>query len=263
MTDLPAFRVAEFLTELRRVGCTLGEPFQYFAQIGSTNDEALAAARQGAPSGALFLADLQTQGRGRRGREWLAPSGAGLWFTVIYRSRQPLALAAPLTLVVGVALREALADSLGLPFQLKWPNDVEIERKKVAGILLETETVSDASGRSLQPFAIGIGLNTHLDLPPEVLPYATSLHALGNAPPRERLLVHILRQLAVWLQRFERNGAAAIVSELQKHDALLGEPVRVDDTRGVGAGIDSAGRLLIDTGAGRVAVAAGSVERER
>jgi BirA family transcriptional regulator, biotin operon repressor / biotin---[acetyl-CoA-carboxylase] ligase len=251
------FQVSTFLAALREVGCSLGEPFQYAQVTGSTNDDARAALRAGAASGAVFLADAQTQGRGRRGRSWLAPQGAGLWFTVGLRPRVRASELATLTLVVGVAVRRALSRHTDAALSLKWPNDIEAAGRKLAGILVEAETASGGT----PALAIGIGINTALGFDGTELGHAVSLDELGPMPSREALLVSVLKELEHWLGLHERDGVACILSELRAHDALLGQAVRVEGVQGVGSGFDALGRLLLETPTGIVPFSSGTVER--
>jgi BirA family transcriptional regulator, biotin operon repressor / biotin---[acetyl-CoA-carboxylase] ligase len=257
MEPAAPFSVSAFLAEVRRVGCSLGEPFHYFQACGSTNDEARSALRAGALSGAVFLADAQTQGRGRRGRTWFAPPASGLWFTVALRPRLAASELAAITLVVGVALRRALSQQLHIDFGLKWPNDIEFGGRKVAGILVEAESMPDGQ----VALAIGVGINTHVTFAGSDLPNAVSLHELAAVPARETLLVAILQELAVWFTRYQREGIGCIVSELRAHDALLGQQLSVEGVEGVAAGFDELGRLLLKTPTGTVALSSGTVER--
>src|SRR5690606_34522208 len=127
-----------YLMRLRNVGCPLGEPLHYFASTTSTNDQAKTAASQGALSGATFVADHQTAGRGRHGRQWLATPNQQLLVSVVWRPRGGVTTAA-LTLAVGVALHRALAPLLPAPetLAIKWPNDLEARGRKLAGVLVE------------------------------------------------------------------------------------------------------------------------------
>jgi BirA family biotin operon repressor/biotin-[acetyl-CoA-carboxylase] ligase len=253
------FDAARFRTQARELKTKLGRPLMYEPITGSTNDNALLAARAGAPHGSLFVADEQTAGRGRRGNAWLAAPGESLLFSVLLRPTLELSQASALTLAVGLALRDAVSPLLAETAQIKWPNDLYVNGKKLAGILLE----SQLQGDRLQAVVVGVGLNVSArDFPPEIAARATSLTVLGaGRVEREALLQEILNALALRLDAFQHTGVAGILDELNAADALRGQRVRVDGQEGVGRGLDEQGRLLLEDGANVVhAITAGTVE---
>ncbi|MDB4943506.1 MAG: Biotin operon repressor / Biotin-protein ligase [Labilithrix sp.] len=237
----------------RRRGLVLGVPFALAAETGSTNDDAKAGARAGAAHGAVWAAERQTAGRGRQGRSWLAAPGESLLFSLLLRVSCPPARVPPLSLVCGLAVRDAVARALGPSrggeVKVKWPNDVQVAGKKIAGILVE----SALSGHQVEHVIVGIGLNVHSRaLPDEVATLATSL-ALASGDPssldRAELLADILESLARDLDVAAHRGLASVHARLAEHDALAGcEVESVEDgaaLRGVAAGIDVDGRLLV------------------
>src|ERR1700744_3582851 len=117
-------------------GSTLGAPLVLLAETSSTNDLATRAAREGAPHGATWVAERQTAGRGRRGHSWISPPGEGLLFSVLLRIPCAPARIPPIALVAGLAVRDAVAAASGAPVAIKWPNDVLVGSRKVAGILV-------------------------------------------------------------------------------------------------------------------------------
>ncbi|HEX3777353.1 MAG TPA: biotin--[acetyl-CoA-carboxylase] ligase [Polyangiaceae bacterium] len=237
----------------------LGRPLMYQSVTGSTNDDALSAARSGAPHGSIFLADEQTKGRGRRGHSWFAAPGESLLFSVLLRPKLELAQTSALTLAIGLALRDAIAPQIALPLELKWPNDLLADGKKLAGVLVE----SQLQGERLQAVVVGVGLNVATrEFPAEIAGIATSLALLGAAKlEREALLFELLDAIAARLEAYERRGVAGLLTELNAVDALRGKRVRVDDTCGVGRGLDDQGRLLLEDDAGKIqAVLSGTVE---
>jgi BirA family transcriptional regulator, biotin operon repressor / biotin---[acetyl-CoA-carboxylase] ligase len=253
------FDVRLFLTQLRETGCSLGEPFHYFTSTESTNDEAKRAASAGAPSGSTFLADHQTAGRGRQGRQWVADAKRQLLFSLLWRPASGVASAAT-TLVVGVTLhrtlRQLLPDSSQL--SLKWPNDLESSRRKVAGILVESGVAADA-----RPFVVlGVGVNT---APPggslPIQPAPLSLSEIGLTTPRETLLTAFLRSLEFDLRTFERDGLREFVEYLNGHHALTGETVSINGIHGEVLEVADNGALVLMTRDGRREVTSGSVER--
>lgn len=253
------FDADRFRARARETKPQLGRPLMYEPVTGSTNDNALLAARSGAPHGSVFVADEQTSGRGRRGNAWLAAPGESLLFSVLLRPRLQLAGASGLTLAAGLALRDAIGPLLTHSTHLKWPNDLYVNGKKLAGILVE----SQLQGDHLQAVVVGIGLNVSArEFPAEIASRATSLALLGAAPlDREALLQEILNALAVRLEAYQQTGVAGILNELNGADALAGKRVRVDAREGVGRGLDDQGRLLLQDDAGIMhAIVAGTVE---
>lgn len=259
------FDTRRFLAAVAERNLMLGAPLTHRAVTDSTNDDALEAARSGAPHGALFVADEQLRGRGRRGSVWLSTPGASLAFSLLLRTRVPPDRAGWFALSSGLALRSAVERVLTLsgrasPVSVKWPNDVLCGGKKLAGILVE----SRVQAAELAAVVIGIGLNLGaVQLPEDVARRATSLETLGvTQPERETLLVTILEELAERLPKLEtETGLRALHAELERHDWLKGRPIRVDELRGIAAGIDRSGNLNVDDefGARRV-LSAGHVE---
>ncbi|MEB2313056.1 MAG: biotin--[acetyl-CoA-carboxylase] ligase [Sorangiineae bacterium] len=257
MTSFDANRFAALASER---GLSLGAPLSVVEVTGSTNDDALAAARAGAPHGATFVAEAQANGRGRRGRAWASPPGVNLTFSVIVRPSVPLGRVSAVPLVVGLAVRAAVARRLTTPVELKWPNDVLVDGRKLAGVLVE----SQLSGHRLAALVVGVGLNVALqEFPADLAGIATSL-ALSGARDlgRETLLLDVLAALEERLALFEEHGLAPLHRELTLHDALAGARVRVDGVAGLARGIDADGALLVaDAGGALRRVIAGSVER--
>jgi BirA family transcriptional regulator, biotin operon repressor / biotin---[acetyl-CoA-carboxylase] ligase len=218
----------------------LGTPRVHYRLTDSTNARARDLAAGGAPHGTLVTADEQSAGRGRQGRTWSAPARRALLCSIVIRD--PVAL---LPLAAGVAVAEVV----GSLAALKWPNDVLVEGRKVAGILVE--------GRLQEGWAVvGIGLNVALrasDFPSELRSKAGTL---GLSPDAiEPTLVALLDLLQRWMS----VDAETLVGGVRERDALFGREVRWAGGRGVGAGIDSGGRLLVATDDGTVALDAGEV----
>lgn len=236
----------------------LGRPLVATAQTGSTNDDALAAAREGAPHGALFVTEEQLAGRGRRGSTWLAAPGEGLLFSVVLRPELRADRAPALALLMGLAVRATVADLLerqgaSARALVKWPNDVVVvtdKPRKVCGILVE----SVVRGAELGAVVVGVGLNVgRLGLPSELAATATSLELLGVEVTREELLASVLDAVEARLGQLENpeNPLETLVNELACFDALFGMNIRVDDVLGTGAGIDSEGCLKVVDAAGK------------
>jgi BirA family biotin operon repressor/biotin-[acetyl-CoA-carboxylase] ligase len=253
------FDADRFRSEARERKPALGRPLMYLPITGSTNDDALAAARSGAPHGSVFLADEQTKGRGRRGHSWLSAPGENLLFSVLLRPELQLTRVSALTLAIGLALRDAVAPLIAAPASLKWPNDLLVNGKKIAGVLVE----SQLQGDQLQAVVVGVGLNVSTRaFPAEISAIATSLALLGAARlEREALLFDLLEAIALRVAAYQLGGVSGILGELNAADALRGQRVRVGEVAGVGRGLDDQGRLLLEDPQGaQHAILSGTVE---
>ena len=259
-----SFDVEAFQNLLSGTPPRLGSPVTWCAATASTNDDAFRAAAAGAPDGALFVSDTQTAGRGRRGNTWHSEPGEGLLFSLLLVRELGHAQAELLPLVAGLAVRAAVARALEASrvtqaVRVKWPNDVLVGTKKLAGILVEGR----ARGTGPARWVVGVGLNLgRLSLPASVSSRATSLTGLGaRAISREALLHQILLELGTRLDAWNDGRGGQIVSELQRFDALVGCPISVGGVRGVGEGIGDDGCLLIRDGHGELhRVRSGHVE---
>ena len=196
---------------------------RYFDSVGSTNDAALTWAADGASDSSVVVADAQTAGRGRAGRKWATPARAALAFSLILRPRPEEAAAPNLVTGLGaVALVDALA-GLGLPAQIKWPNDVLVNGKKVAGILVETTWRGD----QIEAMVLGIGVNVlSASAPTQLISFpATTIETeLGRAPDRLDFLVGVLGAL---LLRRARLADGELWAAWNQSLAYRGETVRV------------------------------------
>jgi len=221
---------------------------RYFDSIGSTNDEALAWAAAGASDLSIVIADEQNQGRGRLGRKWFTPKGSGLAFSLILR---PTATLRPhLSRTVGLAALSIaeICSRLGLAPRIKWPNDILLNGKKTAGILIENVW----SGDDIDSLVIGMGINVHKESvpPPELLQFpATSLEdELGKeAPARKEILFNILSSFIRWR---ERVGTDELIRAWEEMLAFRGEQVQIhtgneDPTNGKLIGLESDGSLRL------------------
>jgi len=236
----------------------------YFVETGSTNDQARMLLEQGAPDGTLVVSNAQTQGRGRLGRTWVTTPGAALAFSLALRPSMPeqnhLAFFSPLA---GLAVCQALQLEYRVAAEVKWPNDVLINRRKVCGVLVEASWL----GSRLQGVVLGIGINVGLAaVPPDdqvLFPAACVEQALGRPLERVELLAAVLRQV---FSLRSALGSAAFHTMWQEHLAFRGEEVRVDwlgpgeTVDGQVLGIDPNGnlRLRLQTGS-EISVAAGDV----
>ena len=220
----------------------------------STMDVASKLAHEGAPHGVVIGADEQTAGRGRRGTTWVSPPGAGLYFSFIAR---PSAGAGLITLAAGVAVREGIRAATGLAAHLKWPNDVIVDRRKLAGILAEGVAI----GSPQQAVVIGVGINVQpAAYPPEIAARATSLEGeLGKAIDRGALLTAVLSALRDRLETLERRPGDILQAWRAASPNATGTRVEWDGGHGTTAGIDDSGALLVNTTAGVERIIAGEV----
>jgi BirA family biotin operon repressor/biotin-[acetyl-CoA-carboxylase] ligase len=225
-------------------GLRFGHPVYLFAQIGSTNDEAKQLAEGGAAEGLLVVAEEQTAGRGRAGRSWITPPGTALAFSLVLRPPLPAERAVRLVMLAGLAACEALELVAGLHAVLKWPNDVLLSGKKVAGILVETAL----DGERLSYAVLGLGMNVSAAPPPEGVDFpATSVQAeAGHEIDRLRLLRAILARLEARYASLQDSGLHA---DWHARLGMMNERVVVRSTagehRGRAVGVDPEGALLL------------------
>ena len=227
------------------LGGTLGRPLTLLSSTESTSDLAKQAAREGAPHGALWVAEEQTAGRGRRGHSWLCPAGEGLLFSVLLRIPCVPSRIPPVALVAGLAVRDAVARAApGAQVVVKWPNDVLVEGRKLAGVLVEAVTI----GSRVEGIVVGIGVNVHTRaFPEEIADRATSVALVApSAPDRASLLAAILGGLDRDAHVVLARGLGLVRGRLEAADGLRGRRVKNDGgDEGVGEGIDDDGRLLV------------------
>lgn len=240
MTDLDA---AQIETCLERFGVTIGRPVVVKNITESTNDDARQAGAQGAPHGAVFLADAQTRGRGRSGHAWFSPAGENLYLSVILRPNIPPMALPPLTLAVGVCVARVVDNALGVEgkARIKWPNDVYVGEDKLAGILVETSV----RGMCVDAVVAGVGINVHTMAFPTDL-RATSLRLLGaREVDRSVLAARLLDEIARAVVSFEHQRLAAFHAEIERRDMLRGRFVEIGGVEGTASGIDAEGFLCV------------------
>jgi BirA family biotin operon repressor/biotin-[acetyl-CoA-carboxylase] ligase len=241
---------------------------RYFADVESTNDIALALCNSGAPEGTSVLADVQRAGRGRRGRAWFSPPGAGLYLSVVVRMGESARALPLLTLAAGVAAADAVAATSGLPLELKWPNDLVSGRpwRKLGGLLCEA-----APGPTVDGVVVGIGVNLRqAAYPAEIADRATSIEAeLGRSIERAALVVELLARLRDALDRLRAGESGWVCEEWRRwgRAGLGGASVRWADQHGPRHGlardIDEDGALLVESNGRVERLTAGEVMWER
>jgi BirA family biotin operon repressor/biotin-[acetyl-CoA-carboxylase] ligase len=240
---------------------------EVFTELPSTNRHLLAAPPPAPGTLRVCIAEYQTAGRGRRGRSWRTPLGAGLCLSVGWQFADAPAELSALTLAVGVVVRRVLARVGGVQIALKWPNDLVWDERKLGGILLELT----AEGQGACHVVAGVGIN--VALPPEWLPSLSdwprgavdlATATRGAAPPRAGLAIALIEELAELLAGYAETGFRAYRDDWRAADYLRGRAVRLDEAAGpvtgTALGIEADGALLIETAPGaRRRVLAGDV----
>jgi len=262
---VPFFDPERFLTLLQtRI---LGRTCHYFPVIDSTNTSLRALGQRASPEGAIVLADAQTAGRGQAGKVWISPPGRNLYVSILLRPSIAPTQAPLLSLLTAVALVDTLRQE-GVVCGIKWPNDVLIHGRKVAGILTETELAGD----TLAFVVVGIGVNVNMTqeeleryLGSTAYP-ATSLQvALGRRACREPLLASLMTSLEHWYERFTREGEGALHAAWESRSLMRGRRIsaRMQDTawQGVAEGITQAGHLMLRQDNGSAVVLASAEVR--
>jgi BirA family biotin operon repressor/biotin-[acetyl-CoA-carboxylase] ligase len=238
-----------------------------FESLPSTNTEAARQAALGAPEGVCIVAREQTAGRGRRQRAWVSPKDAGLYFSVVLRPQLDARAWPLITLAAALAVRDALAEVCTLETDIKWPNDLLADGRKLCGIL--AETVEGARGGRAVVLGIGINL-TNRSFPVEISDTATSVEGqTGRAPELERLLTALTRSLALHYETLHApGGASEILSAWEARSSFARErAVRVtlagETFDGITRGLGDDGALRVETDAGLRVVRAGDVTAVR
>lgn len=247
-----------------------GNPARHYRSVDTTMQVAADLARQGCPEGTIVTADEQTAGRGRLGRSWLSRPGLGLYLSLVLRPPVQPHAAPVLTLVAGLAVKEALEGLTGLRCDIRWPNDILVNERKCCGILVEME----AERQRVDHVIVGIGSNlNHAEFPPDLGDSATSLRIeTGRDWSREEVLSPVLRSLESLYDLYLDGGSAPVLEAFQAASSYArGRRVVIDGVpedgsvpaRGVTAGLNDHGLLLLEDATGEVVpIVAGSVRPE-
>lgn len=232
-----------------------GKNVLYFDETGSTNTEAKKAAEEGAPHGTLAVADYQNMGKGRRGRMWTSPRGVGVWMSLMIRPELPPSSASMLTLVAALAVSEGIGKACGLDTQIKWPNDIVADGKKLCGILTEMSTELEC----INYVVTGMGINANMEeFPDEIKDVATSvLIQTGRRAERSRLIGEVMTGYEKYYTIFMESGnMVGLLSIYNSRLANLERSVRVlqpgSEYTGTALGINEAGELLVKTEDGTI-----------
>ncbi len=243
----------------------LGRTIHHFHLIDSTNSKAYELALNGAEEGEVVIAETQKKGRGRLGRQWFSPLFSNLYLSVILRPEIPPYQASLVTLMAAVATADAIQKFSGLEPLIKWPNDVLLRAKKVAGLLNEIHSEMDR----IHFVILGIGVNLNTDrkmFSKEIREGATSLKIeMGQAISRKAFLQCLLQELEKWYEIFLKEGAQPVLKAWRELAQIKGRPVKVtsfgETLVGVAIDVDSDGALVLETERGeRKRVVAGDVE---
>jgi BirA family biotin operon repressor/biotin-[acetyl-CoA-carboxylase] ligase len=243
-------------------------PLLYFPEVDSTNDIALSLAASGAAAGTAVVADAQRAGRGRRGRTWFSPPGAGLYISIVLRPSASAALSL-ITLAAGVGVARAVAEQTALPIELKWPNDVVIGRpwRKLAGVLCESSGV----GARVDAIVAGIGINVRTAAyPPEIAARATSIETeLGRSIDRDTLASACVARVVEAAESLDAGAVEGMLQDWRRlaRAGLGGAMVSWQDQGGVHRGaardVDPEGALVVESATGMQRLVAGEVHWER
>jgi BirA family transcriptional regulator, biotin operon repressor / biotin---[acetyl-CoA-carboxylase] ligase len=234
--------------------CPIGRDIVHYFRIGSTNAVALTLAAEGAEHGTVVVAEEQTAGRGRLGRAWFSEKGSGIYASIVLRPPLSPAAAPVLTLMAGLAAHKAVSSTTGLTVDIRWPNDLLVNGKKVCGILTEMSAELDR----LHAVVLGIGINVnHSLMPPELENIATSLRMEAHrAISRVPVLAALLRELERYYQLLLKGGNTAITERWEAASSFAhGKRVRVvtgaGEAQATTMGVEPSGALKIQYDDGR------------
>jgi len=243
----------------------MGKTIHHFHTLDSTNSKAYQLALDGAEEGEVVISESQEKGRGRLGRQWFSPPFLNLYLSVILRPKIPPHQASLITLVAAVATADAIQKFSGLLPLIKWPNDILLRDRKIAGLLNEIHSEMDR----IHFVILGIGVNLNLDermFSKEVRAGATSLKIeMGQTISRKAFLQSLLLELEKWYTIFMKEGSAVILEAWRDRAHIKGRWVKVTSfgraLTGVAVDIDSDGALILETEDGeRIRVVAGDIE---
>lgn len=231
-----------------------GRKLYYVDSTGSTNTDAKRYAEEGDPHGTTVVADMQTAGKGRRGRKWQSPSGINTYFTILLKPSFTPDKASMLTLVMALSVAEAIEEITELKADIKWPNDIVVNKRKVVGMLTEMSTTPEMD--EIQYVVVGVGVNVNNssveEFPEEIRQTATSLKIeSGQQINRAILLEHILTRFEHNYEKFERTlDLSELIVDYQKHLVNVDAQVRVLDPAGeyigISRGINKTGELIVE-----------------
>lgn len=217
--------------------------------IDSTNSYLMRRLPNNIQNGQTCIAEYQSAGRGRRGKQWQSPFGSHLYLSIYWQLTQGLSAAMGLSLVVGLAVAEVLKDELNLDVQLKWPNDIYYQGRKLAGILVELDGQTETIAHSI----IGLGLNVNMPIHSSEFidqPWADLTQAIGMRVDRNKLGAALIATIMNKLEIHKQFGLAPMLNEWQKRDFFFNQGVKVitgeNESRGICRGINNSGALMLE-----------------
>ncbi len=246
----------------------MGKVLHHFQTIPSTNTEAYQLALRGAPEGEIVIAESQEKGRGRLGRHWVSPPFLNLYLSVILRPDIPPPQASLITLMAAVAVAEGIERFSGLHPVIKWPNDILLKNRKVAGLLNEIHSETDR----IHFVILGVGVNLNMDkklFTKEIRSTATSLKMeTGKTVSRKEFVPCLLEALEKWYTLFLRKGGKPVLEAWRERAQIRGKAVKVtsfgETLFGRAVDVDSEGRLILETEKGeRKRIVAGDVDYKK
>jgi len=226
-----------------------GKTLQIFPELPSTMDTAKALGLTGAPEGMVVIADAQTHGRGRHSRTWFSPAGKNIYCSILFRSEFAPEETQRLLCLVLVAARQMISDDCGIEAKIKWPNDLVVNGKKIAGFLLQNEI----EGSRLLFSILGVGININLekkDLPPELVGLASSLKIeTGQVFPRSKLIASLFNQIEDWYRILNEEGFKKIKDAWISNWQELNKPIKIHQPgrtyEGLGVDLDDCGYIIV------------------
>jgi BirA family transcriptional regulator, biotin operon repressor / biotin---[acetyl-CoA-carboxylase] ligase len=246
----------------------MGKKVHYFNSVDSTNSTAYQLALDGAKEGEVVIGESQERGRGRLGRQWVSPPFLNLYLSVVLRPKIPPHRASLITFMAAVAVAETIERHSGLTPTIKWPNDLLLREKKVAGLLNEIHSETDR----IHFIILGMGVNLNMDakeFPKDIRTLATSLKAeKGQSVSRKAFAALLLEELERWYGIFLKEGGAPVLKAWRDRAQIQGKEVRVtsfDEVRiGRAVDVDSDGALILESRGGeRKRIVAGDIEYKR
>jgi len=231
------------------------EHYYYFKEIDSTNNYAKTLAADGHPEGTVVIAESQSSGRGRRGRQWYSDSGQGIFLSLILRPPLPVNELSRINMAIALAIVDALQE-VGIKSGIKWPNDILIKDRKIAGIL--TEAITDMDGIEFIVSGIGLNVNTLIeDFPAELRPIVTSVREeAGRMVSRVHLLQILLLKLEQRYQQLISGAFTEILEQVRTLSLVIGRAITIKQLGGITEGraidIDNNGFLLVRDGQGNI-----------
>lgn len=237
----------------------IGNEIHYFKEINSTNLNAKQLAQKKSSEGTIVVADIQTGGRGRKDRTWSSPFG-GLWFSIVLYPKLPPERGMLVTMTASVAIAQAIKEITGLKPQIKWPNDILLNSKKVCGVLTEMEAEMDRVNYSV----IGIGINVNNEIDEDLKDIAISLKSIvGSNISRVKLLQAIIKNLDVNYQKLTSKNNNRIRKLWFSFADIIDKKIQVNDgkdtTTGVVIDVDESGCLLLKTETGKKRIVSGDI----